>query len=177
MSEQYALFGDDEPSHGETLKEEGMAKALAKPGLSEWQDKVKLWTWQRSAGTRFTSEDIIEEFGLPTGEVRTNKNNAVGAIMNAIAKKGVIRNTGDYVKSSRPSSHGAVIAVWERTLLGKESRATKSDPVSVPTDASPGCPRCGRDHYFPECPKHIHVWTAYEQHGFTESCRECGTAR
>jgi hypothetical protein len=118
MSEQYALFGD-EPSHGETLKNEGMSKALSKLSVTEWQDRVKAWTWRLNAGHLFTSEDVTEEFGLPTGEVGTNKNNAVGAIMNAIAKKGVIRNTGDYVKSSRPSSHSAVIAVWERTVLGK----------------------------------------------------------
>jgi hypothetical protein len=155
MSGQYALFGD-EPSHGETLKNEGIAKALSKASVSDWQDNVKLWAWRLNAGDLFTSEDVTEEFGLPTGEVKTNKNNAVGAIMNAIAKKGIIRNTGNYVKSSRPSSHSAVIAVWERTPLGKESNVRKPDPVPVPTSTSDPtfCPDCGSaSHHRHDCPR------------------------
>jgi hypothetical protein len=147
MSDQYALFGDDDPSHGETLKNEGMEKALNKESVSDWQDAVKLWAWRMNAGHLFTSEDVTEKFGLPTGEVKTNKNNAVGAIMNAIAKKGVIRNTGNYVKSSRPSSHSAVIAVWERTQLGKEPNVRKPDPVPVPSDAAADRAQWQRDKH------------------------------
>lgn len=164
----------NEPSHGETLKSEGIEKALSKGGLDDWQDKVKAWTWRLSAGTRFTSEDVTAEFGLPTGEVKTNKNNAVGAIMNAIATKGVIQNTGDYVKSSRPSSHSAVIAVWERTQLGKESRGSNPDLVPVPTHqhvgpTSAGCPACDEDvqhtchpsgiSYSEDCDACLHEWS------------------
>lgn len=172
MSGQYALFGDDEPSHGETLKDEGIAKALSKSGLNEWQDKVKAWTWARNAGARFTSEDIIEEFGLPTGQVGTNKNNAVGAIMNAIAKKGVIRNTGDYVKSSRPSSHSAVIAVWERTQLGKESRASKLDPD--PVHAHSLCATCGEPNgaHLAGCNQFVHTCHPSGLH-FDPLCAAC----
>jgi hypothetical protein len=40
--------------------------------------------------------------------------------MTALSKQGYIKQIG-YTKSRTPRSHGAVIAVWERTALSKEA--------------------------------------------------------
>lgn len=61
---------------------------------------------------RFTSEDVVERVGLPTGEVGINHNNAVGAMMTGLARQGIIRKTGERRASRRPSSHGAELIVW-----------------------------------------------------------------
>jgi len=120
-----------------------MALALSKASVSDWQTQAHSWLYALPGKRRFTSEDLVDAVGLPTGAEASGKNNAVGAVMNAAAKKGVIRNTHDYVKTKRPASHGRIIAVWERTLLGKEPNVYSSTPVPVPTDASPDCPECG----------------------------------
>jgi hypothetical protein len=41
-----------------------------------------------------------------------NKNNAVGAVFQACAKRGWIKPTGHYMKSRRASNHSAVLAIW-----------------------------------------------------------------
>jgi hypothetical protein len=63
-------------------------------------------------GRPFTSEDVTERVGLPRGVTGTNKNNAVGAIMSAAARRNIIRKTGRHVLSKRASSHGAELIEW-----------------------------------------------------------------
>ena len=157
-SEMQGSLFDDPSSHGETLKEEGMARALNKKGLEEWQERVRVWAWHLDAGQRIVANDIIEMFGTPSGGTESNKNNAVGAIMNGLAKKGVLRKTGEYAKSSRPERHGAIVAVWERTQLGKEPDDRRLSNVSSP---------------------HIHVWTwvTNVREQYVQKCSECGARR
>lgn len=71
--------------------------------------EVELWA---KVGLPFTSEDITEEIGLPDGNVGLHRNNAVGAMMNAMAKRGVIEKTGKHVSSKNPESHGAELTQW-----------------------------------------------------------------
>ena len=96
---------------GEDLKAQGQQLALdAKP---EWKDEAReAIKCLAVLSVPFTSEDVIAKVGLPSGEVGTNTNNAVGAVMTAAAKAGIIRRVG-YTNSKRPSSHGAVIAQWK----------------------------------------------------------------
>lgn len=54
----------------------------------------------------FTSEDVTEIVGQPP-----NHPNAVGARMNALAKRGLIVKTG-YRQAERPNQHATVIATW-----------------------------------------------------------------
>lgn len=117
-------------------KEDGIDKALRKAATLKWQKAAEDWLWDLPAGHRFTSEELVDVIGLPVGREAAGKNNAVGALMNGIAKKGVIRNTQQYVKTSRPASHSRVVAVWERTLLGKDPNVHSSSPVPSPTHAS-----------------------------------------
>lgn len=101
-----------ERSEGEVLKEAGQQRALdaARSWKEMFADEVKLLA---RSGRVFTSEDVLVNVGLPTGEVEMNGNNAVGAMMTSLAKKGVIRKTGARVMAVRPSSHGAELTEWQ----------------------------------------------------------------
>jgi len=144
---------------GEARKDAGQAAALTKH--EEWQQSVKAFVINLRGREKFTAEHVVAYFGLPTNGHGINKNNAVGAIMTGLAKRGYIRKTGDYVKSSRPERHGGMVAVWERTLLGKEPNDSQPHPVPVPTDAAAHtvCRYCGEsngDHadYCSKLPQH-----------------------
>lgn len=98
---------------GVALKSEGIARAINNDSVAEW--KVKFENHARLLvmhGQRFTSEDIVQYVGLPTGSVGTNANNAVGGMMNSLAKRGVIRKTSERRQSKRPTSHAAELIVW-----------------------------------------------------------------
>ena len=101
-------------SAGSALRDEGMALALSPDRLATWKDTFRV-TVQYLAhhGARFTSEDVVSIVGLPNGEIAKDANNAVGAMMNGLAKRGVIRKTSERRPSRRPTSHGAELAVWE----------------------------------------------------------------
>jgi hypothetical protein len=92
------------------LKQHGMQLALdAQP---DWADQALIAILQLAKrGTEFTSEDVLEIIGLPSGAVGQHKNNASGAIMNKAARAGWIRKVG-YGKAKRKESHGAVLAIW-----------------------------------------------------------------
>lgn len=93
-------------------KEHGMRQALDN-AATEWKADFRR-TVKRLAATRkpFTSEDVTAEVGLPRGSVASNRNNAVGAMMNALAKSQVIVKTGRHVKSRSPRSNGAELIEW-----------------------------------------------------------------
>lgn len=92
------------------LKQHGMQLALdAQPVWAEQAfEAIKLLA---SRKVEFTSEDVLEITGLPSGGVGMNRNNASGAIMNKAARAGIIRKVG-YTTARRKASHGSVQAVW-----------------------------------------------------------------
>jgi len=57
----------------------------------------------------FTSDDVIKTVGMPP-----NHKNAVGALMNSLAKRKLIVKTGRYLKAQRPTRHAAIVAEWRR---------------------------------------------------------------
>jgi len=62
-------------------------------------------------GQSFSSDDCwreLEQHGLTVREPR-----ALGAIMLRLARAGVIRSTGQYVKSVRKEAHRRPICVWQ----------------------------------------------------------------
>lgn len=93
-------------------KKQGQENALKT--YDEWQLSYREQV-RTLAATRmpFTSEDVIAVVGLPSGGIGKDANNAVGAMMTAMAKEGVIKKTGRRVQSQRPSSHGAELTEWE----------------------------------------------------------------
>lgn len=96
---------------GLVRKETGMTNALR--SYEEWQDRFRKEV-RVLAATRlpFTSEDVLQVVGLPSGQIGKDANNAVGAMMNAAAKDGVVVKTGNRRSASRPSSHGAELTEW-----------------------------------------------------------------
>ena len=64
------------------------------------------------AGRRFTSEDVTGAVGLPRAQ-GTNKNNAVGALMAALAARGVIRKTGRLVRAVSSQANGRELREWQ----------------------------------------------------------------
>jgi hypothetical protein len=100
---------------GQDAKKAGMALALMPDRIADWKANFRAYVTNSRAGERMTSEDVVAVVGLPTGEVSKDANNAVGAMMNGLAKRGVIRKTSIRVPSRRRTSHGAELIVWERT--------------------------------------------------------------
>ena len=97
---------------GLELKESGMEQARQAFDVQAWKARFIATVEEIAAsGGLFTSEDVLDRVGLPR-EVKTNANNAVGAMMNALAKRGVIRKTSERRTARRSSSHGRELAVW-----------------------------------------------------------------
>ena len=94
---------------GEAAKENGIAKANQTASFDHWAPRAD----QAIAGlalqrVEFTSEDVTAIAGLPT----RGSNSAVGARMNAAARRGIIRWTGRMAKAERPNQHAALLKVW-----------------------------------------------------------------
>lgn len=64
--------------------------------------------WLLAAKGEVTSDDIVRLAGMPDGHA-----NAVGSAMRGFAKSRGLR-VSHYTKSTRPSCHAAVVAVWIR---------------------------------------------------------------
>ena len=78
---------------------------------AEWHGRARAYVRSLRSGTLITSEDITDVIGLPAGHIGANRNNAVGALMQSLARRGLIAKQG-YSNSKNPQAHGAVIAVW-----------------------------------------------------------------
>ena len=91
-------------------KDSGMAQALwtAEP----W--RVRADNWLKTRTEPFTSEALVADVGLPTGKVKANTNNSVGALISNWSRRKLIRRVG-YAPSRRVESHGALLSVWEPT--------------------------------------------------------------
>jgi len=97
------------------LKEQGQTQAEGAADVQAWRVEfvaavVKLLRYNPDA--QFTSEDVLQRVGLPRPAGTSNANNAVGAMMSGLAKRGIIRKTSKRRPSTRTSSHGREIAVW-----------------------------------------------------------------
>lgn len=98
-------------ARGERAKEAGMSRAGSSYRVSVWkQDALGVIYDLAVTGDPFTADDVIRVVGLP--DTGTNRNNVVGAVFSAAAKRGWIRNTGTYRKTKRAISHGRVVVVW-----------------------------------------------------------------
>jgi hypothetical protein len=100
---------------GLQLKEQGQTQAKGAADVQVWRVEfvaavVKLLRYNPDA--QFTSEDVLQRVGLPRPAGTSNANNAVGAMMSGLAKRGIIRKTSKRRPSTRTSSHGREIAVW-----------------------------------------------------------------
>jgi len=94
-------------AEGERRRDAGTERVL--DASDEWRGEAYAWAESQPRGTRLTSTDVIEAVGMAP------KSNAVGAVMRALGTTGILASTGEYVKSPRPKSHAAIVAVWVRT--------------------------------------------------------------
>ena len=98
---------------GLDLKERGMEQAKSAHDVQTWKQQFTTAVYALAVTRRsFTSEDVIDVVGLPRTDGTMNANNAVGAMMNAMARRKVIVKTSMRRQSARASSHGREIAVW-----------------------------------------------------------------
>lgn len=95
---------------GLILRDRGQSLALE--AAEDWAANARTYVRALEPGTQLTSETITAAIGLPNPS-DPNSNNAVGAVMAALARQGWLRRVG-YVPSARPLSHGRVLALWER---------------------------------------------------------------
>lgn len=96
---------------GEAGKERGMGQAEVTQAVlnPEWTDKFDaVVTALALSRVEFTSEDVTARAGQPP----SGSGSAVGARINAAAKKGIIRWTGAMRKAERPNQHAALLKVW-----------------------------------------------------------------
>jgi hypothetical protein len=106
---------DQQLALGLERKQDGMDRALIAAFVQSWKNDFRSVVEGFLPGRRFTSEDVLAIVGLPSGGVAKDANNAVGAMVNGLARRGIIRKTSTRVQSRRSSSHGAELIVWERS--------------------------------------------------------------
>jgi hypothetical protein len=98
-------------AEGTVLKAEGMETALTIH--KDWQDSFREVVRELAQiPSGFTSEDVIDKVGLPSGDIGLHRNNAVGAMMSGMAANKTIKKTGNHVSSKRSPSHGAELTEW-----------------------------------------------------------------
>ena len=92
------------------LRDVGMELALeAKP---TWSAKADEWFASLAPGTEFTSEDLVNNVGLPaSAEPTVNQNNAVGAKIRSLAFQST--EVGSR-KTVRITSHSRRVVIWRK---------------------------------------------------------------
>lgn len=96
---------------GQAAKDTGLHAAGAADRVWEWRNRALDAIRDLAAtGLPFTADEVIAAVGLP--DVGPNRNNAVGAVFSAAAKRGWIVKTGHYRPSRRVLAHARVVAVW-----------------------------------------------------------------
>lgn len=95
---------------GERLRDDGMAKARGRQSNFEFNHAASQFFFALNISETFTPDDLIRRVGLP--DEGANRNNAVGAWINGMAKAGYIRWTGKVVKSERSDRHAGMNKEW-----------------------------------------------------------------
>jgi len=98
---------DPNPAAGLREKEVGMRGSEFAETPSGWVERADAEIRRLAAtGRPFTSDVVVGAVGMPAHY------NAVGARMNAAARKGIIRKVG-HTQAARPSAHARTVAVWQ----------------------------------------------------------------
>ena len=101
--------------------------------LAEWKLEFRQVAHRLAlSGRPFTSEDIVDVVGLPSGEHEQNKNNAVGTMMMTLHREKAIKKTGKKARQRSRVSHSTT-TVW----VGASSK-----PQAIGRKRQ--CPVCGR---------------------------------
>ena len=125
-----------DPALGERLKERGMAVAETSEAMTgeQWAERFDAALVELAqSGADFTSEDVTAKVGMPT-----RSSGAVGARMNAAAKRGDITWTGQFTAARRANQHAASLRVWRGSWSHAEHL---HDTDSAETGWCSGCGR------------------------------------
>lgn len=95
---------------GKWQAEKGMTLANGADRVQKWKDAAHTWLHQQRQGTEFSADDLVKAVGLP--DEGLNKNNVVGAWINAQNRQRKIRFDGHYRKSARVGRHTGLQRVW-----------------------------------------------------------------
>lgn len=96
---------------GEELKKEGMNKSLSTKPSHIYRDRLIEALKLFPVRSRITVEQLTGTIGRP--ELFGATCNCVGAIINGMSKRGLIRKTGRMIKPDRKERHCTEIAEWE----------------------------------------------------------------
>lgn len=100
---------------GELAALEGQSKALRSEAGQRWMEKAMPVALQLAAsGQPFSSEHITAQVGLPRASRKPGSNSAVGALIGALSRQGLITLVGA-VKATDPISHAAQLGLWVGT--------------------------------------------------------------
>lgn len=108
--------GEEEPTlfnlaAAEDRAHDGTRLAEDAGRVQEWRVRALEALDQLADSSRpFIADDLVAIVGLP--DKGLNKNNAVGAVIQGAARRGVIVHTGNYRRSARLSGHARVVAEW-----------------------------------------------------------------
>ena len=119
------MSDDDDSEEGQRRKREGMARALAAAAAAAWRADAQIVLRNLAlAGEPFTSETIIEQIGLPSGQVGQHRNNAMGGLLSGAARRGQIRAVG-WTYARRATSHAEKLTLWKGTGHAQQSTAAR----------------------------------------------------
>jgi hypothetical protein len=106
-------------------RDAGMAQAIRAQRVQLWKQTAELWVACLLPGMEFTADDLVREVGKPDeGDHRAN---AIGALISAWSKRGVIEWVGTFRKSERVEGHGNLQRLWRKRSLD-EAAATRPRP-------------------------------------------------
>ena len=97
---------------GRKAAEAGMDKANDAARVFDWQCDAGRWFMALPSGALISSDDLTRAVGVP--DEGQNKNNAVGAFFNGLARARMIFWTGRTIKSERVTRHTGMIRVWQK---------------------------------------------------------------
>lgn len=101
----------------ERRKQEGIEASFFHADTEWKQAAAQRVFWLANNRYEFTADDVTEylnEKGITTGN-----SSALGAIMQAAQRLGIITNTGHFRESRRPVTHGAPVRIWHSNLYKK----------------------------------------------------------
>lgn len=102
-------FGS-QPETGADLKAEGMDSAMKPKPSKVYQGRLEDALLHFKVRDTFTVEQLTGIAGRP--EIWGAHFNSVGAIVNGMAKRGLIEKTGRMVQAQRPNMHATELAQW-----------------------------------------------------------------
>lgn len=115
--EPLELFAAEDPRERARRDAEDLVAALRRDGMRRAEHGTdKAWArWAEEAirklaatGQPFTFAEI---YGPPHNVPQPPSSKVQGALMGALARKGIVRHVG-YQKSMLPTTHGATVKIW-----------------------------------------------------------------